>query len=110
MDMRFNSFYHDELHEFVRAMGDVLTEAAQRAMRTKIQSLLNPGAEKKFFEDIAVLRRTAQGCIDRRRAGSRKQDLLDVMLNGKDPLTGQQLSEEVVIHNVSIVNSLEGRR
>lgn len=109
MDMRFNSFYHDELHEFVAAMRDVQAETVKRVVRTKIQSLLNPGAEKKFFEDIAILRRTARDCIDRRKAGSRKKDLLGAMLNGKDPLTGQQLSEELVIHNVSRTDSREGR-
>lgn len=100
MDMRFNSFYRDELHEFVQAMVDALTEAGRRTVRTKLEAVLNPTAEKKFFADIALLKHTAQECIDRRKAGPRKKDLLDLMLNGKDPRTGQPLSEEVVMNNV----------
>ncbi|KAI5360063.1 putative Flavoprotein-like superfamily [Septoria linicola] len=100
MDMRFNSFYRDELHEFVQAMVDTLTEAGRRTVRAKLEAVLNPAAEKKFFADIALLKNTAQECIDRRKAGPRKKDLLDLMLNGKDPRTGQPLSEEVIMNNI----------
>ncbi|CAK1362562.1 unnamed protein product [Cercospora beticola] len=100
MDMRFNSFYREDLHEFVRAMADVLTEAGRRTQRTKIQSLFNPGAEKKFFKDIALMKRVAQECVDRRKQSPRKKDLLDMMLNGKDPATGLPLTDETVINNM----------
>ncbi|EME77285.1 uncharacterized protein MYCFIDRAFT_88699 [Pseudocercospora fijiensis CIRAD86] len=100
MDYRFNSFYHEEVHEFIRAMGDVLLESGKRAMRSKIEAWLNPSAEKKFFADIATLKKVAQQCIDRRRAGPGKKDLLDAMLNGKDPKTGEKLSDESIINNM----------
>ncbi|KAF7187825.1 Bifunctional cytochrome P450/NADPH--P450 reductase [Pseudocercospora fuligena] len=100
MDYRFNSFYHEEVHEFIRAMGDVLLESGKRAMRSKIEAWLNPSAEKKFFADIAVMKKIAQECIDRRRAGPQKKDLLDAMLNGKDPKTGEKLSNENIINNM----------
>lgn len=36
MDTRFNSFYKQELHPFVRAMGDTLTEAGRLAARPSV--------------------------------------------------------------------------
>lgn len=101
MGMRFNSFYREDLHEFVGAMVDVLTEGGRRATRTRIESILNPGPEKKFFKDIDLMKRVAQECIDRRKGQPRKKDLLDRMLYGKDPSTGLPLNEETVMNNVS---------
>ncbi|KAM3420831.1 Bifunctional cytochrome P450/NADPH--P450 reductase [Cercospora zeina] len=100
MDMRFNSFYREDLHEFVRAMNDMLVESSRRTTRTKLGALLNPGAEKKYFKDIATMKRVAQECIDRRKGAPRKKDLLDMMLYGKDPATGLPLTEETVINNM----------
>ncbi|KAF2210029.1 hypothetical protein CERZMDRAFT_69591 [Cercospora zeae-maydis SCOH1-5] len=100
MDMRFNSFYREDLHEFVRAMNDMLTESSRRTTRTKLGALLNHGAEKKYFKDIATMKRVAQECIDRRKGAPRKKDLLDMMLYGKDPATGLPLTEETVINNM----------
>ncbi|GIZ44509.1 hypothetical protein CKM354_000770600 [Cercospora kikuchii] len=100
MGMRFNSFYREDLHEFVGAMVDVLTEGGRRATRTRIESILNPGPEKKFFKDIDLMKRVAQECIDRRKGQPRKKDLLDRMLYGKDPSTGLPLNEETVMNNM----------
>jgi cytochrome P450/NADPH-cytochrome P450 reductase len=63
---------------------------------------LNPKAEKKFWKNISVLQETAQACIEQRRANpGGKKDLLEAMLNGKDPATGQKLPDHTVMNNVS---------
>lgn len=99
--MRINSFYREDMHPFIDAMADFLTESGLRIDRTAVEKLIHPGLEKKYRRDIELLRSTAQECIDNRRANpTDKKDLLNAMLYGKDPKTGQQLTEECVIDNM----------
>ncbi|KAK4494570.1 hypothetical protein PRZ48_013926 [Zasmidium cellare] len=93
--MRLNSFYSEQMHPFIQAMGDFLTESGARTGRTAIEKVLRPGLEKKYRADIDLLRSMARGCIDNRKANpTDKKDLLNAMLYGKDPKAGQQLTEE----------------
>ncbi|KAK4244447.1 cytochrome P450 [Corynascus novoguineensis] len=101
MNFRFNSYYHDELHPFISAMGDFLTESGARAMRPAIASIFHQSAARKYWEDIEVLRKTAQGVLDtRRRHATGRKDLLSAMLDGVDPKTGQKLSDSSIIDNL----------
>ncbi|KAH6631258.1 cytochrome P450 [Chaetomium tenue] len=101
MDFRFNSYYHDDLHPFINAMGDFLSESGARAMRPALTSVFYPQAGKKYFEDIEVLRKTAQGVLDtRRKHATGRKDLLSAMLSGVDPKTGQKLSDSSIIDNL----------
>ncbi|KAK4142251.1 cytochrome P450 [Dichotomopilus funicola] len=101
MNFRFNSYYHDELHPFINAMGDFLTESGARAMRPALTSVLYPQAAQKYWEDIDILRKTAQGVLDtRRKHATGRKDLLSAMLVGVDPKTGQKLSDSSIIDNL----------
>lgn len=101
MNFRFNSYYHDELHPFINAMGDFLTESGARGMRPAMTSIFYPQAAQKYWEDIGILRNTAQGVLDtRRKHATGRKDLLSAMLVGVDPKTGQKLSDSSIIDNL----------
>ncbi|KAG6115628.1 hypothetical protein E4U14_000756 [Claviceps sp. LM454 group G7] len=95
MDFRFNSFYHDELHPFVQAMGDFLSEAASRNRRPKFApDFLYRSANQKYWDDIAIMRTTADEVVAHRKKNpSDRKDLLNAMLNGVDPATGEKLDD-----------------
>ena len=96
-DYRFNSFYQNEMHPFVAAMVDALDEAGQRGRRPNMISNLMVSKKRKYEADQAVLSRVAERLIAERRQDPRrleKKDLLNVMLNGVDTVTGEKLSDE----------------
>ena len=96
-DYRFNSFYQNEMHPFVAAMVDALEEAGQRGRRPKALSSLMLMTRRRYESDQQVLASVAEQLIAERRAdprGAEKNDLLNVMLSGVDPVTGEKLSDE----------------
>lgn len=94
---RFNSFYQDEMHPFVGAMVRALQEAGDRGGRLPIVNSLLRSRMRQYEADQAVMRSVAQQLIaDRRKdpQADQKRDLLSIMLNGVDPVTGEKLSDE----------------
>lgn len=72
-----------------------------RADRTKVQNMLDRRSQRQMAYDRDVLRAAAQEVIDNRRANPvDKKDLLNSMLYGKDPKTGQGLSDENIMNNM----------
>jgi cytochrome P450 / NADPH-cytochrome P450 reductase len=102
MDYRFNSYYHDEMHPFVEAMGRFLKESGSRSRRPPFMELFYRQANQKYNDDIEVLRQTAQGVLDERKkhAPTGRKDLLTAMLEGADPKTGAKLSDSSIIDNL----------
>lgn len=101
MNYRFNSYYRDDLHPFVSAMSDFLLESGMRLLRPKFMNIFFRSATKKYFADIALMRKTAQDVIDARKQNpSDRNDLMSAMLNGVDPKTGQKLSDDAIIDNL----------
>lgn len=96
-DYRFNSFYQDEMHPFVSAMVGALKEAGERTRRPKLVSNLMLSKARQFEADRELLESVARQLIAERRRdprGAEKRDLLNLMLNGVDPVTGEKLSDE----------------
>ena len=96
-DYRFNSFYQNEMHPFVAAMVDALDEAGDRSRRPEMLSNLMVPKKRKYEADQAAIAKVAEQLIAERRRdpkGLEKQDLLNVMLNGVDSVTGEKLSDE----------------
>lgn len=95
MDYRFNSYYKDKMHPFVQAMGDFLGECSRRNRRPGFApNFLYRAANEKFYNDIAIMRDTANAVVEARRKNpSDRKDLLGAMLNGVDPQTGEKLSD-----------------
>lgn len=102
MDMRLNSFYKDNLHPFIGSMTDVLVQTSNRAERPDWLTALYRNANRKFDQDNAFLHAVAQEVVNKRRRtlNSDKKDLLDAMLNGKDPKTGECLTDKTVVDNM----------
>ncbi|KZL74072.1 bifunctional p-450:NADPH-p450 reductase, partial [Colletotrichum tofieldiae] len=101
MDFRFNSFYREELHPFVKAMSDALIECGNRDRRPGFANYFFRGTEQKFFADIELLRKTAEEVLAARKEHpSDRRDLLSAMLNGVDPKTGQKMTDVSIIDNL----------
>lgn len=101
MNFRFNSFYHDEMHPFITAMGDFLTYSGMRATQPAIQTMLSRGRNRKYWDDITILRQTAESVLRARKENpTDRKDLLSAMLDGIDPKTGEKLSDASIIDNL----------
>ncbi|KAG9121015.1 hypothetical protein FRC07_003216 [Ceratobasidium sp. 392] len=92
---RLNNFYSLEDPPFVKAMGDYLVESLMRSRRPGIVTAVSYGAKAKYAADIAVMQKLADEIIqDRKKHPIEKKDLLNAMLLGKDPVTGQGLTDK----------------
>ncbi|CEL62386.1 NADPH-ferrihemoprotein reductase [Rhizoctonia solani AG-1 IB] len=92
---RLNTFYTEGEPPFVKAMGDFLKECFLRSRRTTIVQALSYGANAKYAADMDIMNNLANKIVkDRKDHPSDKKDLLNAMLLGRDPQTGQGLSEE----------------
>lgn len=101
MDKRFNSFYSENMHPFMNGMGEFLSECFPRANRTRLESFLKREPERRFHENIRTMRTVAEGVMaHRRKHPFDKKDLLNAMLYGKDPKTGEHLSDDNVMNNM----------
>lgn len=103
MDYRFNSFYTENTHPFVKAMAQVLTYPDTRGWIPKaLRPLLFRSEENMFRENISMLRKLARVLVQERVENPKPEinDLLNAMLNGKDPKTGQGLGDESIIDNM----------
>ncbi|KAH8655409.1 cytochrome P450 [Xylariales sp. PMI_506] len=101
MGFRFNSFYTQELHPFIDAMGDFLVESSAKTRRPPLPAWFYRSNEEKFQSDIAILRKTAQDVLDERKSGnSDRKDLLAAMLKGIDPKNGVSMTDQSIIDNL----------
>ncbi|KAF2833493.1 NADPH-cytochrome P450 reductase-like protein [Ophiobolus disseminans] len=101
MDYRFNSYYYQKMHPFVDAMADFLKVSGDRARRDAITQMFYRAESQKYWEDIELLRKTSLEVINTRRENpTDKKDLLNGMLNGVDPKTGEKMTDDSVIDNM----------
>ncbi|KAI2465636.1 cytochrome P450 [Annulohypoxylon bovei var. microspora] len=100
MGYRFNSYYTSEMHPFLSAMGDFLTESGNRPNRT-MPSWFYRNEDAKYWKDIDTLRKTSDDVLkERKKNPSDRKDLLDAMLKGVDPKTGQHMTDESITDNL----------
>ncbi|KXJ93884.1 bifunctional unspecific monooxygenase/NADPH--hemo protein reductase [Microdochium bolleyi] len=106
MGFRFNSYYTDTMHPFVEAMGDFLKESGKRVQRPPLPNFFFRNEDAKYWEDIELLRNTADKVLqERKEARARgdehvRKDLLTAMLDGVDSRTGQKMSDSSIIDNL----------
>jgi cytochrome P450 / NADPH-cytochrome P450 reductase len=96
-DMRFNSFYQNEMHPFVGAMVSALREAGARGRRPQIANRLLLRTRRAYEDAIRLMHEIADGVVAERRrdpAALQKKDLLAIMMQGRDPVSGAGLSDE----------------
>ncbi len=94
---RFNSFYHDTEHPFVRAMAGALGTTMDELGDVPMEKLVRKSRRRQLQDDIRVMNETVDRIIkDRRASGedlSTKADLLSYMLSGVDKKTGERLDD-----------------
>jgi cytochrome P450 len=105
MDTRFNSFYHDEYHPFVRHFGSIFVELAKRSNRPAWLTWMQWEANRQFDENSNFLRSFCADVLARRRRleGTEvvdRQDVFTAMLHRRDPVTGKHLSDDMIIDNM----------
>jgi cytochrome P450 / NADPH-cytochrome P450 reductase len=97
---RFNSFYRDTPHPFVAAMLGSLEASQARMKELPIQTRLRPGRARRVRADRQVMMETVQRLIEARRASGTVGgvgDLLDRMLTGVDPQSGERLDDANIV-------------
>ncbi|KAK5991521.1 hypothetical protein PT974_09805 [Cladobotryum mycophilum] len=103
MGTRFNSFYHEEMHPFIGSMIGVLQESGRRAARPNFANYLIPGSQAQFQEDIETLQKVATEVLDERLANPiDRKDLLNAMIHGKDPKSGEGLTNQSILNNMIV--------
>ncbi|OCH86500.1 cytochrome P450 [Obba rivulosa] len=101
MSYRLNSFYREGSHPFIQALADFLVESGRRANRPFLVKSMMMGSNAKYEQDIRTMAQLAEEIIAERKANpTDKNDLLNTMLNGKDPKTGKGLSDECIKNNL----------
>jgi cytochrome P450/NADPH-cytochrome P450 reductase len=110
MGTRFNSFYHDEMHPFVEAMVGLLAGSGSRALKPALFNSLPTAENAKYWSDIEYLRNLAQELVDSRKENPvEKKDLLNALILGRDPQTGQGLTDGSIVDNM-ITFLIAGKR
>lgn len=104
---RFNSFYQREMHPFVESMVRALKEADLRSARLPLQTLLMLQTQRSYRSDIEYMNEMADKIIAERRANTqanlqeqKSKDILSLMLAGRDPKTGEGLSDVNIRHQL----------
>ncbi|KAJ5780581.1 hypothetical protein N7457_005741 [Penicillium paradoxum] len=101
MGTRFNSFYHDEMHPFVEAMVGLLAGSGKRALRPGLFNSLPTAETNKYWADIEYLRTLARELVDARKENPvDKKDLLNALILGRDPQTGQGMTDTSIVDNM----------
>ncbi|CAF4817787.1 unnamed protein product, partial [Rotaria magnacalcarata] len=98
---RFNNFYKDTMHRFVEAMVNTLVESGKRFQRFSIQNALMIRTTRQYYADTAYVYHLCDEIIkERHEHPIDVNDLLNRMINGKDPETGYQLSDENIRYQI----------
>lgn len=93
---RFNSFYTENVHPYAAQMARTLLESGIRGSLPKLFNHMRIWSTRHYWEDIAAMHKLCDEIVADRRAHPQPDvnDLLDVMLNTADPVTGEKLSDE----------------
>lgn len=102
MSYRFNSFYQDSMHPFVEAMNTVFEYNTAKGSRPEFVQKLMWRKNTEFDQARKVLRDTGRAIIKGRRDNPvDKKDVLNTMIYGKDPKTGQNMREELIVEQMT---------
>ncbi|ABC62112.1 bifunctional cytochrome P450/NADPH--P450 reductase [Erythrobacter litoralis] len=99
---RFNSFYREDFHPFIEALNRTL-DTTQKMRGLPGEKLLKRQQIEQLNEDAAYMNNLVDEIIrERRQTGESGQgDLLDFMLSGRDPVTGERLSDENIRYQIN---------
>lgn len=102
MSYRFNSFYQDSMHPFVEAMNTVFEYNTAKGSRPEFVQKLMWRKNAEFEQARKFLRDTGRAIIKGRRDNPvDKKDVLNTMIYGKDPKTGQNMREDLIAEQMT---------
>jgi cytochrome P450 / NADPH-cytochrome P450 reductase len=101
MDYRFNSFYQDEMHPFVKAMNNTLASRSNQAQLSYLITKWLPSTNEQLEKDAKFQKDVGDQVVQHRRDNpTEKNDLLNALIYGKDPKTGQTMRDELIAANM----------
>ncbi|KIJ39879.1 hypothetical protein M422DRAFT_32485 [Sphaerobolus stellatus SS14] len=103
MSYRLNSFYSLEMSPFIKAMSSYLVECGNRARRPGfMQTYFSRTANVQFEADKKIMLDLTHEIIEKRKANIKAgpNDLLQLMLTSRDPVTGLGMSDENIASNL----------
>lgn len=93
MNYRFNSYYSQSMHPFLKAMTEFLATSGDRARRVWFAQIFCVLENRRYWRNIDLLRKTSLDVVQTRKENpTDKNDLLSGMLDGVDPKTGEKMS------------------
>ncbi len=91
---RFNSFAKEDLDPFLESLATALTESMNKTTRLPIQQTFAFASKERLANAIETMNRLVDQVIAERRANPADGgDLLSLMLDAKDPDTGEELDD-----------------
>ncbi|KUI71998.1 hypothetical protein VM1G_07646 [Cytospora mali] len=101
MDFRFNSFYQEDMHPFVKAMNTTLGAANSSGQLAGLINRLFPSYNEEVKNSLGFMEKTSHDLVQYRRDHpTEKKDLLNSLINGKDPKTGNTMRDELIAANM----------
>ncbi|MBV1854341.1 bifunctional cytochrome P450/NADPH--P450 reductase [Catellatospora tritici] len=95
---RFDSFGSEQLHPFLQSLLGALVESMRRTQELPMMTRLRKGDDRKYQQNIALMRELVESVIKERRHGksTTEDDLLGLMLAAVDQETGKRLDDDNV--------------
>ena len=102
MGYRFNSFYQEDMPPFVKAMLNTLSAANRpNTLLGVIQNGITGVKQKQLQKDRDIMKQTANTVLTARREHPvEKKDLLNAMIKGRDPKTGEIMRDKLIEANM----------
>ncbi|KAF4881904.1 Bifunctional cytochrome P450/NADPH--P450 reductase [Colletotrichum fructicola] len=104
MNYRLNSFYlNNDMHAYVKSLSRVLVESDKKAQFPDAINAMRFKADAQYRADIKTMADICKEIIRKRRSAGPDPDsklLLDLMIHGVDPKTGDKLSDDAIMWNL----------
>lgn len=100
---RFNAFYSEELIPFAKQLGEVLVETGRRTNRLEFMNTLEFRSKQHMMDNINAMWKVCDDIVAERKAHPRPDvdDILNVMLNAKDSVTGKGFTDENIRYQMA---------
>lgn len=89
------------MHPFVKSMNNLLTERSNSSQLGGMLRSMLPSYKEQLKQDSELQFRICQEVVDHRRQNpTEKKDLMNAMLYGKDPKTGETMRDRLIAVNM----------
>lgn len=89
------------MHPFVKAMNATLGAANSSGQLSGLINRLFPSYNEEIKHSVEFMEKTSQELVQYRRDNpTEKKDLLNSLINGKDPKTGKSMRDELIAANM----------